>query len=444
MKHILSLTSLIILITSCSDDALNTSDFVAGEVFTNSNSRVIQIDTMTIEMSTIKFDSIITSNTERLLIGTYEDAIFGKVSSSSYMGVLPSSYTIDNDAKFDSIAFYIKYDEYYYNDTLQTNTIHLKKLENNFKTGSGDDDNFYNTSNVKYAEEDLGLLSYLPRPFSSDSIEIKINDDYGKDLFDDIQQKIITNNEEFIDKYKGVAFVPDSTDNGSIVGFGTADSSAYMRLYFSVAEADDIEQSYIDFTLNDSNTPTPLFNKIEAVAPIEYLKTLTSSDVTLNSSESDNQTYIQSGLGIATKINFPYLKSITNINGKGTLLNAVLKIKPLKASYNNHVMLKDDIAVYTVNKNNELLSQLYDNGSGEVNGLLTYESEEFNELYYEIPLTSYVENIITTEANNTEALLLIPSDYTTTVNRFILNGSNSSTATKTILELTYAIYDENE
>ena len=425
---------------ACSEDTLNNSDFVAGEVFTDSNIRVVLVDTMTVEISTMKFDSIVTSASERILIGKYTDPVFGVVKSSTYLGILPTSYTIDTEAEYDSIVLFLKYDQYYYNDTIQTNTIHVKRLTGNFT--AGENSSFYNTSSIVNDENDLGSLSFQPRPLSSDSIQIKISDNLGKEFFNNFQSKTITNNDEFKAEFKGLTIQPGENDNGSVIGFSKATDGFYLRLYYSTDEVDDRVQSHIDFTLNISDSPNHFFNQILAEEPIDYLKTLTDEEISLNSNDSGNQSFIQSGVGIATKIKFPFIKTINNLNGQGTLLNAVLKIKPAIGSYNDYLQLREQLSVYLVDTNNSLTAQLYLADSSEASAILNKDDEEFNDVYYKIPLASYIENILTTERNSDESLLLFPSDYSDTVDRFILNGNNISNY-KTILELTYAIYDED-
>lgn len=426
------------VISSCSDDT-NDSDFVAGDLFTDSNIRVVLIDTMTVNVSTIKFDSIITSAAQRILIGQYTDPVFGKVRSANYSGFLPNSYYIDTEAEYDSIVLFLKYDTYYYNDTTNTNTLKIKRLTDNFD--ADENDAFYNTSTVSYDETDLGTLSYIPRPQSTDSIEVKLSDDLGLEFFNDFQNKVITNNAEFTNEFKGLALVPGTDDNGAIIGFSKSSDDFYMRLYYSIAGETDREQSYTDVILNVSDSPNPFFNNISASAPIDYLDKLTSSDVSLSSDESDDESFIQSGTGIATKIQLPYLKSVNNIGGQGTLLKAILKIKPVAGSYSDFLMLREYLSVYLVDKNNDLSSPLYNTDASTVSAILNTDDQEYNDVYFEIDLTTYIEGILSTELNSDEALLLIPDDYTSTVDRFILNGTiNSSTKTK--LELTYAVYDE--
>lgn len=438
MKQFLGLLGLLALVVSCSTDEINTSDFVAGETFTNSNIRAVMIDTMAVETYTMKFDSLVTSQATRLLIGKYSDPVFGTVESSSYFELSPGSYTIDSEAEYDSIGFILKYDNYYYNDTLQGNTIHIKQLSELLEPEDGS--NFYNTSKSGYYEEDLGNLTYTPRPLGTDSIYVKLSDSLGMDLFDQFQQKQITFYEEFKNYFPGLSIQPDVDDNGAIIGFSYA--SSVMRMYYSISEQNERVQYTTDFTVNTSSSPVPFFNKMSVVETNEYLKTLTDKKTTVNSSISDNQSYIQSGIGYATKIDFPNLKTLFDIPGQGTLLNAALRITPVERSYTDQLALRDTLSLFIVDGNNDLTGQLLGTDATAVQAILNRDNEEFNDIYYEVPLSTYIEEILSTDRETDEAIILLPANYNSTVDRFVLYGNSGNKGTK--LELTYAIYDEDE
>lgn len=423
------------MFAACNEDAIDSSEFVAGEKFTESNIRVIRIDTATVATSTIKFDSLITSQSSRILVGKYVDPEFGTVRCASYFELVPSSYTINSEAEFDSIALYLKFDNYYYNDTLRQNTIQIKELNETLKAYNGDD--LYNTGSFEYKEANLGTLTFTPRPIKADSLEIKLSDSLGLDIFKNFQEKSITNLAEFRDRFKGIVLHPGETDDGSIIGFSYASEDSYMRLFFSTAEEDERVSNHIDFTINTTSFPTPFFNQIITEEPNQYLKTLTDREMALESSDAENRSFIQSGLGIATRIQFPHIKSIYDIPGEGTILNAILKIKPSSQSYDDHLILRDSLSVYLVDVNNELTEQLSDIA------ILNRNNQEFNDIYYELPLSSYIEKLLVTERYTGEALILLPDDYNSTVDRFVLNGNNNSDYSTT-LELTYSIYDEFE
>jgi len=421
---------------SCSEENYNDSEFVAGETFTSSNIRLLLIDSLTVETSTIKFDSIPTSESTRLLIGRYNDPVFGTVTTSSYMQLLPNSYTIDTEAAFDSIVLVLGYDKYYYNDTLQRNTLHIKRINENFNPI--EDDYFYNTSSISYDDEDLGFLVYNPRPLAGDSLTIKLIDDLGTDLFSKLQEKTIVNSDEFKDYFKGIAILPDDTDDGSIIGFSKSSGNTYARLYYSTATSDESIQEYLDIQINISNNPIPFFNSIKAENAIEPLQTLTDGKVNLTSSDSYNQSFIQAGVGIAMRIQFPNIATLYDIPGNGTILDGILKIKPAPQFYDDNLKLRDTLAVYVVDQNNELTEQL-PTGSYAI---LNRENQEFNDIYYEIPIATYLEELQLKTRDLDDALILLPLNYNSSIDRFIINA-NGNGENETILELTYAIYDED-
>ena len=425
-----------IAVISCSSEIYNDSEFVAGETFTDSNIRLILVDTLTVSTSTMKFDSITTSESTRILTGKYTDSVFGSITASSYMQFLPETYTIDSEAEFDSIVMVLGYDKYYYNDTLQKNTIHIKKINENLKPES--DDYFYNTSNIGYDEDDLGFLEYYPRPLAGDSITITLVDDFGTDVFSKLQEKNIVNSDEYRDYFKGIGIVPDDTDNGSIIGFSKSSENTYLRLYFSTDTVDESVQEYMDIQINATTSPIPFFNKITADNPIAPLQTLTNSKVNLESADSNKQSFIESGIGIAMRVQFPHINSLYDIPGNGTILDGVLKIKPVAQSYDDYLKLRDTLAVYVVDQNNNLTETL----TSTSYAILNRDNQEFNDIYYEIPLAYYLEELQLKDRDIDDALILLPIDYNSSVDRFIMSG-NGNGENETILELTYGIYDED-
>ena len=437
MKNALVVFVFLILLTSCSSDTLNGSDFEAGDTFTDSDIRVIQLDTMTVDFSTMKFDSIDTSQSARMLVGKYNDPVFGTIKTASFMELVPSSYSIDTDAEYDSITFLLRPDGYFYNDTLQTSTLLIKQVNESLEPADGI--NFYNTSVINYDQENLGSLTYTPRPLSTDSLEIKINDTFGQALFDNLQQQNISTYDEFKNYFHGITVQPDENNNASIQGFSLASN---MRLYYSIAGENERIQYYTDFSLNIASSPIPFFNQISAEDPNSYLTALTDQETNLYSSETEYQSFIQSGIGIATRIEFPHIKSVFNIQGQGTLLDASLKIAPTIGSYNDLLMLRDTLSVFIVDQNNELSGQLYATDGSAALAILNRNDQEFNDIYYELPLSGYLEGLLSVDLESSDALILLPSNYNSTVDRFVLNTDINTTGTT--LELTYAIYDEDE
>jgi hypothetical protein len=138
-------------IASCGTDT-DTGEFVVGSDYLSINNKVVLIDTMTVEMSTINFDSLVTSSQSRILVGNYDDPIFGKIKSSSYFQLSTDTYSLctaggsDTDATnyvLDSISMILRYDNYYYGDTTKAQTFNIHRLTQKVKPNI-DDNQFYN------------------------------------------------------------------------------------------------------------------------------------------------------------------------------------------------------------------------------------------------------------------------------------------------------------
>tara|TARA_R110002020_G_scaffold117986_1_gene269632 strand:+ start:29579 stop:30898 length:1320 start_codon:yes stop_codon:yes gene_type:complete len=429
---------LLAVLAACNDD-LNDSDFLAGDQFTDSKIRVVFTDTLSVETATMKFDSIITSQATRILVGSYVDSIFGKVRAASYFQLVPSGYAIDSEAEFDSIIMFLTPDNYYYNDTLQNNSLHIHRVTQILRPDDGD--SFHNTSSATFDDNELGVLDYRPRPITADSIEVRLDDTFGRELHTMLQEKSITTQDQFNDYVKGLTIQPGAGDNGSVIGFSFESTASFVRLYFSIAGVDDRKQEYLDFTINTTASPIPFFNRITAEDPKDPLGTLEREEDHLSSALTGNRTFIQSGVGMATRIEFPHIKSIYDIPGKGTILGATLKIRPTVGMYDDKLMLRDILNVYLVDRDNGLVEQLTIGGSA-LQATLNRDNEEYSDIFYEITLGSYIEKLLLAEAITEEAIILLPDDYNSTVDRFVLNGEDN-TDFRATLELTYAIYDED-
>ncbi|TMU50447.1 DUF4270 family protein [Flagellimonas algicola] len=442
MKNVLWLfCPLLVGLLSCNDENLNDTDFLAGDAFTNSNVRVVLIDTLTIDISTLKMDSIVTSPATRMLVGQYSDPVFGTVRAASHMGLIPSEYAIDVEAEYDSITLHLNFDGYYYNDTTITNSVHVKRLLKTLHPAEGD--NFYNTSTVEYHDEDLGVFTYDPRPVEADTLEVRLDDVLGQDLFGKLQDNLITNADEFVDYFKGIALIPGLDDDGSVIGFSKEIGASFIRIHFGIAEEDERISDHIDLQFNLNETRVPFFNQISTEAPIDPLQMLTDQEINLSSHDAAGQSFIQSGLGITTRVEFPSLKSIYEINGQGTIMDAILKITPVAGSYNDQLLLRDGFSVFIVDRNNDVIAQLAIDEVFPVTGVLNRDNEEFNDIYYEISLVNYLDELLQSEYETGEALILLPEDFGSTVDRFVLNGAGAGDNSAQ-LELTYAIYDEDD
>jgi hypothetical protein len=375
MKYTLLLLLSITIFTSCQTDNLD-SEYVVGTDYLSSSSDVTLIDTLTVNVSTINLDSLATSSQSRILLGNYTDPVFGEVNSDSYMQLVPGTYTIGDSSSdtntdnyvFDSIVMILKYDRYYYGDTTQTQSINIYQLSEKVDTNDADDDNFYNYSTLSYNTTSLGSKTYTTRPIGKDSIFVRLDDTFGEALFDKLKSNDISTYDEFIYYFKGLMIKPSSGSN--VIGFST--DTSLMRLYYTNTSdpLHDFEDSSTkDFTITDTGLQ---FNNITLDRTGTVISDVSYDDYesTLSSTLTGNKSYVQSGTGMACRIDFPYIKLLKSISDNGLIVDAELSIKPVAGSYSTLYPLKDSLKVYICDDLNRISSALTNSSGTQMYAIL--------------------------------------------------------------------------
>lgn len=432
MKYIFFIILTVFSLISCSNQ--ETNFFTPSGEFINSNVRFSVIDTISFKMSTLKLDSIITDIGSKILVGQYNDPHFGVIKSSGFVDYIPKNYIIDDDAIFDSIVLNLPYSGYFYNDTLLQKNIKLETLQKNIRYRNGQN-NFYNTTNIATIST-IGQRSFFPRVKSKDSIKIPINYNFGLSLFNKIRDGIIDNDVDLKLNFKGIKISPGNSENASIIGFSS--SLSYIRFYYSMPEEPG-EAKYYDFIYNSKDGPNKYFTQISSDRSNTVFPNFINNEVEFFPSPITPFTYSNSGVGIVTKIAFPsFNESIANINQRGFVYKAILKI-PIKASnYSKKLYTSDSLQVFIVDQNNKIILSLND-GNKRAVGYVKKELPELNEKYIEVPITNFLQTALSNTFYRNYGLILVPFDFNNSTNRMILN-SESNSEEKTKLILTYLFY----
>ncbi|MEW7291303.1 DUF4270 family protein [Aquimarina sp. 2304DJ70-9] len=440
MRFLLFILCVSTMFISCSEQE-DIPTLEVGQDFTNSNVRILSIDTFAVELSTYKFDSIVTSSTNRILIGQYKDEIFDTIKASSFMELTALDYSISDEAELDSIALILNYDGYFYSDTLKVSSINVHLLKDEVRP---DDDVFYNTSTIPYEENFIATKNFSPKPKKEDSIHITIPNSIGLPLFEKMQSGEINDTDELRNEFKGLALLPGKTDDSSIIGFTVDNAKTYFRFFYRTpGEFEDDEQTF-DLVISSLESFPTYFNNIQSNTKGTLFESLTDQEINLSSQdqEANNRSYIQAGSGLITRIQFPTIKNIFEIPGTGTILDATLRIKPPPQEFNDLLPIRDSLLVNKIDQNNILGNQLF-NGLGDVFAIINQSDKEFNEIVYEIPIGVYLEEELSEAPEIDDAIVIFPKNYNNTVDRIILEGENSKDFEAQLI-ITYAIYDENE
>lgn len=418
-----------IVCLSCSDQYEET----AGKNLINNTTQAFFIDTLTVKTSTFQFDSIGVSTTKRLLIGAYTDPVFGLTKSKVYTRFANVNYTIDETAVYDSIELVLKYDGYHYNDTIPFQEFNVYRVTENIKPRS--DLNYYNTMSFEVNPSPIATSVFQPKVNKVDSLRIRVNDDFGNLLFNEIQGNDFNSYDEFINRYKGFLIEP-STSNTTVLGFSP---SSYFRLYYTLPDGDDDSEETLDLAFDTENS----FHNIVSNQQNTYFNDIEDQETYISSTVTDNNSFCQSGTGITTRIDLPFLESIRGIQGTGTVLSASLTVSLRRNSNINNLNTRDSLALSIINQRSEIVSELLQYDSSSALGLIDDVTEpEFNITRYKIPLKLFVDLKLTDPNRANYYLALYPQDFNASVDRYILNGEDADNDVRIKLELTYAVYDE--
>lgn len=439
MKHILFAILFITLFTSCQTDNLE-GDFVVGSDYLSINNKVLLIDTLTVDVSTINFDSLVTSNQSRILIGAYTDPVLGKIKSESYLKLTPSTYTLGSTSDtetvnyvFDSIAVILRYDRYYYGDTTKVQTINIHQLTQKVKPAA-DDDSFYNNSTLNYDTKSIGSRTFYPKPIGKDSVNIPIDATFGKNLFNKLKNNEITSADEFDDYFKGIVIKPSTSDAANVTGYTT---TSVMRLYYKKANSNSEDTYTKDFTIADI---TKQFNNISLDKTGTILQNLPDSRNKLASDLTNNNAFIQSGTGLACRIDFPYIKQLKYISDKGVIVDAELVIKPVKNSTSVLYPMKDSLRVYECDNLNRISNVLTNSSGSQIVARLNTTPDEFNEnIGYKINIGSFLQQEMIKTYGKKSSLIFTFPNITKGVDRIIL-GNQKNTENKLKLKIYYISY----
>lgn len=427
---------------SCGTDT-DAGEFVVGSDYLALNNKVILVDTMTVEMSTINLDSLITSGQSRILIGNYDDPLFGKVKSDSYFQLSTTTYALNNSGSdteavkfvFDSISMILKYDNYYFGDTTKVQTFDIHRLIQKVKPNT-EDNNFYNNSALSYSPESLGTISYKPRPIEKDSINIKMSSAFGEELFQKLKKREVTDFDTFTEYLKGFVLVPSASNSSSVIGFSA--NTSKVRLYYSKYQADTEETPYIvDFTILDKSKQ---FNAISSDKSGTLLQNLSVPTSKLTSYLTENQGFIQSGTGVSCRIDFPNIKEFKRISASGAIVAAELLLKPVNNSYSDKYPLSDSLSVYVADNLNRVSGPLLNSQSKTVYGILNKKTDEFNEnIGYTIPIGGFLQKEMLKQSDSKSSLILTLPVLSKAVNRVVL-GDQKHLNNKIQLKIYYISY----
>lgn len=440
MKTFQILSFLLLLLTvSCSISSVE--DFVVGDNFIKGQTGVVMIDTLTIQSSTIKYDSIRSNSSGRFLVGSNYNFFSGYKSANTFMTMAFDDAIDNTEFVFDSLSLVLNYDTYYSGDTTVTQTFSVYQLQEKMELI---DSYLYTTSNFKCNPTPLGSVSLKPQPKSHNEVSIRLPDKFGLRLAKMIKAKndTITTQDLFLKFFNGLAIKSQSNVKGAVVGFRTSDSGTTdetststsnvetkpeIRLYYHLSpNPTDLHDLYYKFSFV---TDGVYFNQISGDSSNSLIDGISATNNERSSTLTNKYTMMQSGIQVFSKLKIPYTDNLLKIGKNSALVGANLRLYPVKGTYSSTSDLPDSLYVYSADRRNQLIGQITLPGSTTeyAYAFLTIQKEVEETVYYEIDVSGFIEAELQEELETNLSLMIGygSSAAKKTAEHVILGGANS-------------------
>ncbi len=420
-------------LVSCQEESVIGEDFFTGTSFATS-----VIDTITVEASTILYDSFQTSNLGRLLVGNYTDEITGQLTAHTIFQVGLNgtvSYNLEeNSTRYDSLVLRFASDGFsYHNPEESKMSVEVRRLLTDIEFE--EDGALYNTS---FRDRDR-FLEWAPigtRTFRSaqerfDSLSVRLDDAFGEQLYNRAisGDESLTTDEEFLEFLKGFVLSPVG-ENTPFLGLSP---DVELRLYYTDFSITPIvKSSYLPFSLGQRT----YYNSITSDREGTAYQDLVTQEEPVSSRRTDDLMVMSGGAGLAVRVEFPYLKDLLLADQNYLIAAAVLEIPIIEDTYGQESYLPEQLESVFVDKDN------FDNFNELTsNAILTLDGDFQRDTHYEMNVLNFINTQLALTENNENALVLrLPfPEMNTSVVRTIM-GDQSRGMKLTI----HTISDNNE
>ncbi len=391
---------------------------------------VFYSDTASLKVFTNEEDSLITSGSGKVFFGRYEDPYLGTIATESYIiPQLTTSFLPDEKAIYDSLVLVLKYD-YFYADTTQNQTAKIHLLTEEYSTLSST--TYYAHSRLAYAPETIGTKTFKAKPTTGDTITIRLSDELGKALFAKGLAKEMGTDNEFKSLIKGLAIQYGAKDNAAILGFSLADAKSAIKIFYHLDGPDQNTELSHTFNFNAGFTNISADRKQTDLSGLPTLEKFG-----LESASTGNKGFIQSGTGVYTRVDFPYIESLKYGFGRILVNRAYLRINVLRESADQLLAPPSPLEVFIANRQNLKVSNLMTLEGSTVTA--NYVNDIFNnETYYMIDVTGFITSEMANVLNEGNGLLIqAPSSTLSTNFSRVVFGDQKSDKDRIRLDLYY-------
>ncbi|TAH26861.1 MAG: hypothetical protein EAZ07_03015 [Cytophagales bacterium] len=355
-------------------------------------------DTLTLETSTVWYDSISSTFSLRspyLMAGEYHDNYFGRLKAETYTSLFME--TANNFATapvLDSAVItlwpFVGQDSVI-NEDIQK--IEFFEIEQSHSWLGEKYYIFSQALNTKPQDLAEGRFLFKFNPFKRSPKDSKIplpeyrarlNQDFGNKLLSLMQ----LNNEDLKNVFPGI-LIKGSGSKMFTYRTLSADTSNKITLYYKDITGRAGVQKFL------FGSDSAAFYRITKDWSGTKLSLLNESNREISSSQTDNLCYVQTGIGLYTKVKIPYLDKIAQ--GRNILINKAELVLSCPDTQESNAY-RPFLSVFSIDKSNipflSNILQVKVIKDGTQNKVLFYSSYEKSRGGYVFDITSYIQKAI--------------------------------------------------
>ena len=391
-----------------------------GEDFVEGSQYELALDTsVPLNFTTVRFDSLRTSQEERLLVGGRSGTEFGDFTTLSYFMIDLVSNEVDDeidlegDLIYDSITLFVPFDGYsvYLEEEIRRSTLIVEQLKEELEYPE-DDGALFNFSEVPGVTTSAGIKIGEQQFFiASDRLrdqEIRLSDGLGEDLFarlldDDEIFNDLDDSGEYLQGFRIYLEDPDFL-------LGIEREGVRLRLHATDVSTSTRLNIQIDFEIGF----TPHFveyrnDNVPEILQVEDVEEEVASD------DFDNTTLVMGGVGFAAKVELTETRQILLPGDEFILVNAELRIHWLEQGHETG--------------NVQLIAQFIDEDFNDLSAQRFPLQREFDDEYgrdnfYVLNATEIVEFILRQPLGDRYYLLITSQDYNSTPTPVLLGDGS--------------------
>lgn len=381
------------------------------------------IDTFSISSYTMEMDTILTKGVKRLIVGDFDDPIFGNTKASFATQMTLSEYPSFSTADIgDSIVLELPYsaEKYnYYGDLSSNIDIKVYKITSVLSSDSV----YYHTHSPESIHSGELMGSKIITPSPEDSLLIITLDQQYAVNFLTAEPEIYNTVENFRNFFRGIYVSAEKTSGaGALLKFDIAQGFK-LKIYYHSESAPETQLTY-SFTGN--STTTVRFNMFNH----DYTNASFGTIINDTTSIQDSVSYIQSAGGLRAKIKIPFITSLNDL-GPINIYKAELVIKAESDYFSQENLYPaiSELMLTGISPTKEYyLIQEY-------LGQNSYNGEQYSNNEYRFDIASYIRDIIDGKTSN-HGFYLFTYDGSSNFNRTVITSGKHSNKMKLIVTYT--------